>query len=118
MVSGAHIRIIRLAGPEAMGGQLERPVNNLTGHVAQRMHRLVPKDSWRLDETIEAQPAKTVAGRVIGWVTFGGKVVRGKLVNYHLMVERGTSKMRAQPYARPALYQSRSSDLKTRAGDA
>ena len=31
-------------------------------------------------------------------------------------LEEGTSKMAAQPYMRPALYQSRSSDMKTKAG--
>lgn len=109
MASGARIRIIRYAS--GLGDLLERPVNNLTSNVAMRMRRLVPKRSFRLHDTIEAQPAKSVGAVVTGTVTFGGKVVRGKFVDYHLMVEQGTSRMRAQPYARPALYQSRAQDL-------
>lgn len=113
----ARIRITRTGEPGALGAQLERPVNNLTGNIAQRMRRLVPKRSWRLHDTIERQAATRTGAVVTGSVTFGDQVVRGVLVNYHLMVERGTSRMSAQPYARPALYQSRSRDLVTEVVD-
>lgn len=113
MASGASIRITRVLDADDLGRQIEPRVNNLMGNMANRMRRLVPKASWRLHDTIERQPAKSAGGVVTGSVTFGGKTVRGKLVNYHLMVERGTSKMAAQPYARPALYQTRARDLTT-----
>lgn len=111
MASGARIRIIRVIQADNVGLQMMPRINNLTFAIAGRMQRLVPKKTFRLRDTIAAQPAKNVGGVVTGSVTFGGKVVRGKLVDYHLMVERGTSRMRAQPFARPALYQSRSRDL-------
>jgi len=117
MAGSARLRITKIIGVNELGAQLERPVNNLTSNVAARMRRLVPKASFRLNDTIKAQPAKRKGAMVTGSVTFGGQVVRGKMVDYHLMVERGTSRMRAQPYARPALYQSRSADLVRRAGE-
>lgn len=77
----------------------------LVGAVAKRARRLVPKRSWDLHNTIK--PSVTVAGPVVkGRVTAGG----GK-VNYALFVERGTSRMAAQPYLRPALLQTKASDL-------
>lgn len=112
MANSARIRITRVITDGDAAEQIVPSIDNLTSNVAVRMRRLVPKRSFRLHDTIEAQPARVIGGVATGRVTFGGKVVRGKLVDYHLMVERGTSRMRAQPYARPALYQSRSSDLK------
>lgn len=117
MATAAKIRITRVLAPDALGKQLVRPVRNLSANVAVRMHRLVPKRSWRLNDTIEVIEPKVSGGKIVGGVRFGGKVVRGKLVDYHLHVERGTSKMAAQPYARPALYQSRSRDLVTEVVD-
>jgi len=114
MPDGASIRVTRIAPPDEIGRELEQPVRNFVGAVAVRMRRLVPKRSFRLHDTIEPQEVKRVGGKVVGRVTFGGKSVRGVFVGYHLMVERGTSKMAAQPYARPALYQSRSGDLVAR----
>ncbi len=113
MASGARIRITRVVSPGELGRDLERPVRNLSANIAMRMRRLVPKRSWRLHDTIEVMPTRQAGGRVTGGVKFGGKMVRGVMVDYHLMVERGTSRMAAQPYARPALYQSRSRDLVT-----
>lgn len=111
MAGTARFKIVKMAPGSAMTTALEPAVTNLANAIAKRMRRLVPKRSYRLHDTIEVQPAKSVAGKVTASVTFGGKITRGKLVDYHLMVERGTSKMAAQPFARPALYQSRSSDL-------
>lgn len=117
MASGARIRITKTADPAVLGRQLERPVRNLSGNIAGRMRRLVPKRSWRLNDTIEVLPVEREGGKVRGGVSFGGKVVRGKLVDYHLHVEYGTSRAPAQPYARPALYQSRARDLVTEVVD-
>lgn len=108
----ARIRIIRYAPDSTIAGQMVPSMRNLTGNVAKRMRRLVPKRSFRLNDTITDEGAKAANGRVVGRVTFGGKTIRGVYVGYHLLVERGTSKMRAQPYARPALMQSTSADLK------
>lgn len=117
MAHAARIRITRVAPGTVLAAQLERPVNNLAGHIAVRMRRLVPKRTFRLHDTIERQPVRREGSRVTGSVKFGGKDVRGKYVGYHLNVEHGTSRMAAQPYARPALYQSRSSDLTTTVSD-
>ena len=112
MASGARIRITKLHN-DRIGEQLERPMRNLGNAVGRRMQRLVPKRSWRLHDSIEAPEVKTLGDRVVVSIRFGGKVVSGVFVGYHMMVEQGTSKMRAQPYARPALYQSRTSDLRS-----
>lgn len=113
MSGSARIRITRMADPKVLGQQLERPVRNLSGNIAVRMRRLVPKRSFRLNDTIAVLPIERDGGKVTGGVKFGGEVVRGKLVDYHLHVEYGTSRAPAQPFARPALYQSRSRDLVT-----
>lgn len=110
----ARIRITRVARADELAEAIAPSVDNLAGNVAKRMRRLVPKRTFRLQDTIEKMPTTHAGGVVRGGVRFGGKVVRGRLVNYHLWVENGTSRMAAQPYARPALYQSRSSDLVTR----
>lgn len=108
----ARIRITRVASPDELGTDLEQPVRNLTAAVAGRMRRLVPKRDWRLHDSIEDHGVTSRNGaKVTGTVGFGGKVIRGRLVNYGLWVERGTSRMRAQPFARPALLQSRAADL-------
>lgn len=117
MSGSARIRITRLADDSVLAPQLERAVDNLAGNVMVRMRRLVPKRSFRLNDTIERQPTRRDGGKVTGSVTFGGKVVRDQFVGYHLHVEYGTSRAPAQPYARPALYQSRSSDLVTAVSD-
>jgi hypothetical protein len=111
MSGSATIRITKVTDPDAIARQVEPSIDNLTGNVAVRMRRLVPKRTYRLHDTIERIPAKTVDGVTTGGVRFGGRDIRGKYVGYHLHVEHGTSRMAAQPYARPALYQARSGDL-------
>lgn len=69
-----------------------------------RMQRLVPKRSWALHDTIESDTT-TSGSTVTTTITFGGGLA------YGLAVERGTSKQRAQPFARPALLQSKMGDL-------
>lgn len=110
----ATIRITRVISDDELGSQLVGPVDSLTSAMTKRAKRLAPKRSFRLEDSIERIPAKQIGAKVKGGVRVGGKVVRGKYVGYHLLVERGTSKMRAQPYMRPALLQTRSSDLKAR----
>lgn len=78
----------------------ERLVHPVTDEVAADMRRYVPVLSGDLLSTIEA-----VHLEGSGRVTFGD-LARG--IDYHLYQEFGTSKMQAQPYARPALYKTRS----------
>lgn len=114
MTGSARIRIRRLARPGEVAQAIEPAMRNMTHNLAVRMRRLVPKRSYRLHDSIEDRGVVVVGGRVKGTVSAGGKVVRGKLVDYHLHVERGTSRMAAQPYMRPALLQTTSDDFKTR----
>lgn len=77
-----------------------RLVHPITDEVAEDMRRYVPVLSGALRSTIEVE---YLPGE--GRVKFGD-VSAG--IDYHLYQEFGTSKMAAQPYARPALYKSRS----------
>jgi hypothetical protein len=74
-------------------------VHPITDEVAQDMRRMVPVETGALLGTIEPEHLRG-AGRV--WC---GAPERG--IDYHLYQEYGTSRMRAQPYARPALYRVR-----------
>lgn len=78
----------------------ERLVHPITDAVAEDMRRMVPVLSGDLLATIEAEHLPG-AGRVNFGDVDGG-------VDYHLYQEFGTSRMAAQPYARPALYRRRS----------
>lgn len=75
-------------------------VHPITDDVAEDMRRYVPVLSGDLLATIEAEHLEGE-----GRVNFGN-VDAG--VDYHLYQEYGTSIMAAQPYARPALYKTRS----------
>lgn len=75
-------------------------VHPITDAVADDMTRYVPVLSGDLRDTIEAEHLEGE-----GRVYFGDP---GAGVDYHLYQEFGTSKMSAQPYARPALYKTRS----------
>lgn len=82
----------------AVNVQVVRPV---TEAVAEDMRRYVPILSGDLHDSIRTEyPADTE-----GQVHFGDT---DEGVDYHLYQEYGTSRMRAQPYARPALFKSRS----------
>ena len=74
-------------------------VHPITDAVAKDMERYVPVLTGKLRGTIRAEHLAG-AGRV-----HFGDVSRG--IDYHIYVEFGTSRMQAQPYARPALYQAR-----------
>jgi hypothetical protein len=82
----------------AVEDQVIRPI---TEAVAEDMARMVPVLSGALQSTIEGEVVSWDVGRV----RFGDV---GAGVDYHLYVEFGTSQMAAQPYARPALYRTRS----------
>lgn len=117
MAMTARFRVTRELSKGEAGRLIEPAVDTLSHNVAVRMRRLVPKRSFRLHDTIEKLPTETRGARVRGGVKFGGRSVRGKMVNYHIHVERGTSRAPAQPYARPALLQSRPDDLRVKMSD-
>ncbi len=77
-----------------------RAVRPITELVAQDMHRMVPVLSGDLRDTISTDFSVPMIGRV--W--FGDEDIG---VDYGLYVEFGTSRMDAQPFARPALYKIR-----------
>jgi HK97 gp10 family phage protein len=101
----ARIRITRVTNPDELGRQIEPKMRNLTNAIGRRMQRIVAKKSWALHDTIVTGVERDGA-RVTGTIGAGSAKV-----DYWDMVERGTSKMKAQPYMRPALLQSKSKDL-------
>ena len=97
--------ITKTVDPDEVGRQLYPRMVNLGNAIATRMQRLVPKRSFALHDSIDADTTQDGA-RITTIVGAGG----GK-VDYALHVERGTSRQAAQPYMRPALLQSRAGDL-------
>lgn len=100
-----RIRITRVTDGDEIARQVLPHMEALGQAVGSRMQRLVPKKSWSLHDSIATETERK-GSRVTTTVSFGGGDV-----DYGLHVERGTSKMRAQPFARPALLQSRAGDL-------
>lgn len=101
----SSIRIEKVADPSELAEQYEPKMQNLGQAIGSRMQRLVPKRSWSLHDTISAE-TKRNGSKVTTTVGFGS----GK-VGYGMYVERGTSKMAAQPFARPAFMQVTGKDL-------
>lgn len=97
---------VRVVPHNAGHVSLERHVHDtvtrpVTEAVAGDMRRYVPVLSGALRSTIHTEYLSAAReGRV--WF---GDVDAG--VDYHLYQEYGTSRMDAQPYARPALYRTR-----------
>lgn len=105
-----RIRITRVLDPKDLGDQIEPKMRAFGQAIGARAQRLVPKRSFDLHNSIRAE-TKRVGAKIVTTVSAGG----GK-VDYALYVERGTSRMGAQPYLRPALLQSRAGDLKYSGG--
>ncbi|KAB5323840.1 MULTISPECIES: HK97-gp10 family putative phage morphogenesis protein [Bacteria] len=103
-----RIRITRVTDGDEIARQVLPHMEALGQAVGSRMQRLVPKRTWALHDTISTETERK-GSRVTTTVGFGNDKV-----DYGLEVERGTSKMRAQPFARPALAQSRAGDLNYR----
>ena len=103
-----RIRITRVTNGDDLARQMLPHMEALGQAVGVRMQRLVPKRTWALHDTISTETERK-GSRVTTTVGFGNDKV-----DYGLEVERGTSKMRAQPFARPALVQSRAGDLNYR----
>lgn len=103
MASEAILKITKITDGAELARQIAPKMTSLGNAVAVRMQRLVPKRTWALHDSIEAKPAEVAGAEVSVEVGFG--------TGYGLFVERGTSRMRAQPFARPALLQSRAGDF-------
>jgi hypothetical protein len=101
-----RIRITRISEGEDIARRLVPAMANLGEATGSRMQRLVPKRTWALHDTISAETQRDGAV-VTTTVGFGSDDV-----DYGLLVERGTSRMAAQPFARPALLQTRAGDLR------
>lgn len=101
----ARIKITRIADDAVLADQIVPHMEALGQAVGARMQRLVPKRTYALHDTIFAETTRNGA-KVTTTIGAGSSSV-----DYALHVERGTSKMRAQPYMRPALAQSGGGDL-------
>lgn len=104
-----RIRITRVTDGDEIARQMLPHMEALGQAVGVRMQRLVPKRTWALHDTIETE-SEVKGSRVTTTVGFGDDAE----VDYGMDVERGTSKMRAQPFASPALAQSKAADLNYR----
>lgn len=108
-MNDARIRITRVVDDETLGRQIEPKMAALMQAMGARAQRLVPKRTWALHDTITAGVERS-GSKVVGTLGAGGT----DDVEYALDVERGTSKMTAQPYLRPAFAQTTSADLRYR----
>lgn len=106
MPNDARIRITRVVNPDELGEQIEPKMVKLGSAMGARMQRIVPKRTWALHDTIDAVTERRGA-TVVTTVGAGSPEV-----GYALDVERGTSKMSAQPYMRPAFAQTTGADLR------
>lgn len=106
MKVNARIRITRVVQPGEIGRQIAPKMEALGQAVGARAQRLVPKRTWALHDSISTSTVSDGA-RIKTTVSAGGGDV-----DYAMHVERGTSKMRAQPYLRPAFAQTTGKDLK------
>lgn len=97
--------ITKTTDGEEIARQIVPHMEALGQAIGARAQRLVPKRTYALHDTITAE-TKQFGGKVTTAVSAGGGDV-----DYALFVERGTSRMAAQPYLRPAFLQSRASDL-------
>ena len=104
-----RIRITRVTDGDEIARQMLPHMEGLGQAVGARMQRLVPKRTWALHDTIATETERK-GSRVTTTVGFGDPSATPP-VDYGMAVERGTSKMRAQPFARPALLQSKAGDL-------
>jgi HK97 gp10 family phage protein len=105
MKTDVRIRITRVVDERELGAQIESKMSALGQAVGARAQRLVPKRTWVLHDSISVTTERTGA-RVTTTVGAGDDDV-----DYAMHVERGTSKMRAQPYLRPAFAQTTGRDL-------
>lgn len=101
----SSIRIEKVADSSEIAKQFEPKMQNLGQAIGARAQRLVPKRTFALHDTISAE-TKRDGAKVTTTVGAGSGDV-----DYAMYVERGTSKMFAQPYLRPAFMQTTGKDL-------
>lgn len=113
-MTGARIIITRTVAPGELADEIVPPMRRLTNAMHRRAQRLVPKRTWRLHDTLTSD-VEVDGSKVRGAVGVGGPTdAAPDGAPYWEHVERGTSRMRAQPYLRPALLQSKTADLASR----
>lgn len=105
-----RIVITKVLDPEELGAQIEPKMRNLGQALGARAQRLVPKRTFALHDTISAEVTR-VGAKVKVSVGAGGPSSNGVNVDYALYVERGTSRMAAQPFLRPAMLQTAGRDF-------
>jgi HK97 gp10 family phage protein len=111
MSDGARIIITHTIGAGELAAEIAPAMQRLVNAIHRRAQRLVPKRTWNLHDTL-VNGVEVQGGRVVGAVGVGGSTgAAPDGAGYWDFVEHGTSRMRAQPYLRPALLQSRSADL-------
>ncbi len=100
-----RIEITKVVDNGELARQIAPAMEKLGQAIGARMQRLVPKRSWALHDSISTE-TEVGNSRVTTTIGFGSDDV-----DYGLHVERGTSRQAAQPFARPALLQSKAGDL-------
>lgn len=105
MPNEARIRITRTVNDAELGRQIAPKMEKLGSAIGARAQRLAPKRTWALHDSVVSVTEQRGA-TVVTTVGAGSSDV-----GYALAVERGTSKMSAQPYLRPAFAQTTGRDL-------
>ncbi len=111
MIGSAYIRVTRVIAPNDLAREVAPAVVRVRDNIIVRARRLVPKRSFRLHDSIRPDEVRIAGGKVGTGVLVGGQDIRGRAVDYWDYVERGTSRMAAQPFMRPAVLQTTDSDL-------
>jgi HK97 gp10 family phage protein len=106
MPNNARIRITRTVNDDEIARQILPKMEAVGQAIGARAQRLVPKRTWALHDTIQAETRRS-GSKITTTVGAGSAKVK-----YALYVERGTSKMAAQSYLRPAFAQVTGRDLK------
>lgn len=101
----ARIRITQPVDSAEIARQITPHMEALGQAVGSRMQRLIPKRTWAAHDTIETV-TETRGEKVTTIVGVGNEEI-----DYPVLLERGTSRMRAQPFMRPAFAQVTGSDL-------
>ena len=96
--------VITPEGMAQVAGRTDELVERLAGLSAEDARRTAPVDTSNMQSTIRVEKPR----ELVRHVKVGGIIGdTGEMVDYHIYVELGTSKMAAQPFMRPALYRLR-----------
>lgn len=110
-MTGGRIILTRVIAAGELADDLAPAMRRLTNALHRRAQRLVPKRTWNLHDTLTSG-VEVDGSKVRGIVGVGGPTdAAPDGAAYWDYVETGTSRMRAQPYLRPAMLQSKSADL-------